>query len=474
VNTQGPGTFRDYLRIARRQAWIIVAVTVLGVLGAAFFSARQDKLYEASATVLVSGFDPSQPPDMFLQTQADIATDSPELAERVRRALHLQNDPPISVAPRTNSALLTFSSTTSVPALSAKIATEYAEQFKKFQQRLAAADVKTAAAFLVRPAAPGTQVQPRTTRNLVLGFLFGLILGCGLAFLRDALDTRVRTTEEIAERLDLPLLARLPKPSAELRRADRLVTVSEPDGLAAEGFKIMRANVDFARMEADARTLLVTSAHEGDGKSTTIANLAVLLARAGQRVVLVDLDLRRPFIHQFFDLDGPGVAQVATGAATLEEALAPIPLVWPGANASWNGHESDGLQPSGGLLEVLPAGPMPSRLDDVLAKNILAGMLDGLRERADVVLIDSPPLLAGDAMATSAAVDAIVIVLNMDRLRRPVLRELRRVLDSIPTRKIGFVVAGADLGASYTENVINYRRPTRQPERVPSRPTQAK
>jgi Mrp family chromosome partitioning ATPase/capsular polysaccharide biosynthesis protein len=458
--------------VARRQAWIIVLVTLAGVVGAAFFSARQSKLYEASATVLVSGFDPSQPPDMFLQTQADIATDSPELAERVRKALHLRKDPPINVSPRTNSALLTFSSTTSIPTLSARIATEYAEQFKKFQQRLAAADVKTAGAFLVRPAGPGSQVQPRTTRNIVLGFLFGLILGCGLAFLRDALDTRVRSTEEISEWLGLPLLARLPKPPTELRRADRLVTVSEPDGLAAEGFKIMRANVDFARMEAEATTLLVTSAHEGDGKSTTIANLAVLLARSGQRVVLVDLDLRRPFIHQFFDLKGPGVAQVATGAATLEEALAPIPLVWPGG-ASWNGQD-EGLQNPGGLLEVLPAGPMPSRLDDVLARNILASMLEALRQRADVVLIDSPPLLAGDAMATSAAVDAIVIVLNMQRLRRAVLRELRRVLDSIPIRKIGFVVAGVELGSSYAENVMNYRRPTREPERIASRPTQAR
>lgn len=472
-SSQQPGTFREYLLIARRQAWIIIAVTLIAVLGAAFFSSRQEKLYQSSATVLVSGFDPSQPPDMFLQTQADIATSSPELALRVRRALHLQNNPPIDVTPRTNSALLTFSSTTSVPELSARIATEYAEQFKAFQKRLAAADVKSAGAFLVRPATFGSQVQPRTARNLVLGALFGLILGCGLAFLRDALDTRVRSTEEIADRLDLPLLARLPKPSAELRRTDRLVTVSEPDGLAAEGFKIMRANVDFARMEAEATTLLVTSAHEGDGKSTTIANLAVLLARSGQRVVLVDLDLRRPFVHRFFDLDGPGVAQVATGAATIEEALAPIPLVWPGGS-SWNGQGGDGIQHSGGMLEVMPAGPMPSRLDDVLAKNILASMLDALRQRADVVLIDSPPLLAGDAMATSAAVDAIVIVLNMERLRRAVLRELRRVLDSIPTRKIGFVVAGVELGSSYTENVVNYRRPTRKPERITSRPTQAK
>ena len=457
-NSQQPSTLHEYLQLVRRRLWIILAVTLIAVAAAAFFSARQDKLYKASATVLVSGFDPAQPPDMFLQTQADIATSSPNLAQRVRTALHLRNPPPIDVTPKTNSALLTFSSTTSNPALSARIATEYANQYKKFQRELSSAGVKTAGAYLVKPATLGEQVQPKTTRNIILGLLFGLVVGCGLAFLRDALDTRVRTTDEISDLLDLPLLARLPKPPAEILRNDRLVTIREPDGLPAEGFKIMRANVDFARMEAEATTLLVTSAHEGDGKSTTVANLAVVLARSGQRVVLVDLDLRRPSIQRFFDLDGPGVAQVAMGAATLDEALVQIPLVWPGGS-SWDGEEANNLRALGGVLEVLPAGQMPTRLDDVLAKNILAGMLDALRDRADVVLIDGTPLLAGDAMATSASVDAIIVVVNMKNVRRPVLRELRRVLESIPTRKIGVVVAGQSLDSGYSDNLMNYARP---------------
>jgi hypothetical protein len=117
------------------------------------------------------------------------------------------------------------------------------------------------------------------------------------------------------------------------------------------------------------------------------------------------------------------------------------------------------------MLEVLPAGPMPARLDDVLAKNILAEILEALRQRADVVLIDSTPLLAGDAMATSAAVDAIIVVLRMSLVRRPVLRELRRVLDSIPTRKIGFVAAGVEFAANYP-GYVTYRRPARSREPV--------
>ena len=464
TNRQQPSTLRDYIQLLRRRRWIILTVTVAAVAGAAVFSAQQEKLYKASATVVVSGFDASQSPEMFLQTQADIATSSPQVAQRVRTTLHLRNTPHIEVTPKINSAILTFSSTTSDPRLSARIATEYARQFKRFQQELAAAHINTARTFIVRQATPGGQVQPRTVRNTLLGLLFGVVLGFGLAFLRDALDTRVRSTDEITEWLALPLLARLPKPSTELRRHNRLVTVRDPDGIGAEGFKILRANVDFARMEAEATTLLVTSAREGEGKSTTIANLAVMLARAGQRVALVDLDLRRPFLHQFFDLDGPGVAQVATGAATLDEALAPIPLVWPG-DARWD-QGGDNVQPPGGLLEVLPAGPMPARLDDVLAKNILSGMLEALRQRADVVLIDSTPLLAGDAMATSAAVDAILVVLHMNVVRRPILRELRRVLDSIPTRKIGFVATDVDLGATYSSNAMHYRGSPRSREPV--------
>jgi tyrosine-protein kinase len=465
TDSRQPSTLRDYLQLVRRRVWVIVAVAVVGVAGALVFSVRQEKLYEASATVLVSGFDPSQSPDMFLQTQADIATSSPKIARAVREALGLATTPPITVTPASNSDILTFTSTAASPRLAARTATAYAQQYRAFQATLAKAHLNTARAFIVRAATQGVQVQPRLARNTVLGLLFGLILGFGLAFLRDALDTRVRSTDEIAEQLGLPLLARLPRPPAKLARHNRLLTVNDPDSLAAEGFKILRANVDIARMETEAQTLLVTSARDGEGKSTTVANLAVALARSGQRVVLVDLDLRHPFLHHFFQLEGPGVAQVATGTATLEEALTAIPLVWPG-RPSANGQTANQHQPAGGLLEVLPAGPMPARLDDVLAKNILAGILETLRQRADIVLIDSTPLLTSDALATSAAVDAILLILRTDLARRPILTELRRILHSIPTPTLGFAAAGSEPRADYSDKVKKHRPLTRPREPV--------
>jgi polysaccharide biosynthesis transport protein len=488
---QRASTLRDYLQIGRRRRWIILAVVALTMSSAAFFSVRQEKRYEASAEVLVrSGFDASQSPERALQTQADVASSSPVVARRVQKALRLRTTPDIEVTPKTDSNILIFTSTAKNPELAARVATEYGAQFRDFQRALATEDItralrdveaeiaaldpasprdrvllgtlldkreelksidvlETSRAFLVRPAARGVQVQPKPVRNTLLGLAFGLILGLGLAFLREALDTRVRTTDEVAEQLGIPLLARVPRPPRRLRRTDRLVMINDPDGPGAEAFRILRANVDFARVEMEAKALLVTSAVEGEGKSTTAANLAVALARTGQRVVLVDLDLRRPFLHRFFDLDGPGVTQVAMGSVTLEEALAPIPLVWPGGRAPRNGG-GNGMRQVGGMLRVLPAGPVPGNVDDVLTTHGLAGILESLRKGADIVLVDSTPLVVGDAMALTAAVDAVLIVTRMDVVRRPMLRELHRILDAVPAKTIGFVATGVKPSASYS------------------------
>ena len=153
------------------------------------------------------------------------------------------------------------------------------------------------------------------------------MLGLGLAFLFEALDTRIRSAAEVARRLGLPLLARIPAPRKKLQRADNLVMVAEPSSGSAEAFRVLRTNLEFARLDSDVRSILVTSAVEPEGKSTTAANLAVALARAGRRVVLVDLDLRRPYVDRFFRLfREPGITDVALGEVSLDEALTTIDL----------------------------------------------------------------------------------------------------------------------------------------------------
>jgi Mrp family chromosome partitioning ATPase/capsular polysaccharide biosynthesis protein len=509
--TAHASTLRDYVQIARRRRWTILATVVLVPAIAAFLSLRQEKLYRASADVLVShqnlpgaltgtsGFDVYQTAERVLQTQADVATTSPQVATRVRNVLGLRTIPGVDVKPKRDSNILIFSSTARNSRLSARVASEYARQFTEFQRELAAADIdralqeveagiselvrdgvkrgsalysslvekreqlrtlkalQTSRAFLVRPAKPGVQVQPKPVRNTVLALVLGIIVGLGLALLREALDTGVRSTDEIAERLGLPLLARLPAPPKRLRREARLVMIDDPDGPDAEAFRILRTNLEFVRADKDARTLVITSAVEEEGKSTTAANLAVALARVGQRVALVDLDLRRPSLHVLFDIDGPGVTEVAIGRATLDDALVPIPLETRTRGRSWNG-DANGMRQVEGLLEVLPAGPMPPNVDEFLTGHAVAGVLSDLRRHVDVVLIDSTPLLVvSDAMALTAAVDAVVAVLIVTRMnvvRRPMLRELRRVLDAIPAQKLGFVATGVGTTDSYYHRYV--------------------
>jgi succinoglycan biosynthesis transport protein ExoP len=504
----------DYLRVVRRRKWLIVAVTVLLSVVALVWSLRREPLYRASSEVLLSrttlvpditgALEPtfSQQPDRIAKTEASVAA-VPAVAERVLKAAHVTGMTPeqflahSSATAKTDADLLVLSVEAGDPKLAALLATAYAREFTAYRKQLDTAAIQTALVNLkaridelrkskrrdqallselqakaeqlktaealatgntsvIREATTATKVQPRPLRDALLAAGVGLLLGILLAFFRDAVDTRIRSAEEIAARLEVPLLARIPEPPRPLQMTHRLVMLADPNGTAAEAFRMLRANLDFVNLERRARTIMVTSASEREGKSTTVANLALSLARAGKDVVLVDLDLRRPFLHTFFDLERePGLTQVVLDEATLEQALS---RVWAsetpeqdavpvnaGSKKSVSGGETNGRASLGGFLEVLTAGTLPPNAGEFVATRSLGSVLDQLRERADFVLIDAPPLIGiGDAMTISAKVDGVVLVTRMNRLRRPLLGELHRLLGTSPAETLGFVVTGAE------------------------------
>ena len=225
--------------------------------------------------------------------------------------------------------------------------------------------------------------------------------------------------------------------------------LAAPRSAEAESFRVLRATLDFANAEHGSRTIMITSAVDSEGKSTTVANLAVALARAGRRVVLIDADVGRPHLHRLFSLDErPGLTDLELGDTKLEEALQPISLTEEASDAEHSGVRMDPI----GSLEVLPGGSALQDPDELGFDNAVGRIIQRLRDRADIVLVDAPPLLMGHAIALSAHVDAVVVVVRLKALRASALQDMSRILEASPATKLGFILTGVDKSEGYGQH----------------------
>jgi Mrp family chromosome partitioning ATPase/capsular polysaccharide biosynthesis protein len=506
----GATSLSDYLRVLRRRWWIVVACAVLVPAAAYYYSARQPSQYQASAEVYLSsqdlagaltGISTGYVDESRLADTAATLAHTPTVAERAVTLSGAKNVAPgallgsTSVVPSANANILTFTVTNHDPTLAARLATAYAQAFtayrgqldsdavrrarKELQARLQALAaggqgtsalanslrdkdeqlatlqaLTTSRTYVISTPQGAGLVSPQPRRDATFGLLLGLVLGIGLALLVEALDTRIRSGSEIGEYLKVPQIGVISAPPKKLLKSDQLVMMAQPRGNQAEEYRVLRTNLDFVSLAADeVRSVLITSAVEQEGKSTVAANLAIALARSGKRVCLVDLDLRRPYIDRFFHLlHGRGVTDVALGNASLDEALMEIDLV-----TGLEGRHSAPLQGSAaatdgdsGRLDVLVSGPLPPDPGEFVSTRKLADILAALHDRYDLVVIDSPPLLrVGDAMTLSSRVDGLIVLTRLNAVRRPMLRELSRMLESVPAAKLGYVVTGLQAEASY-------------------------
>ena len=489
-------SLREYVQIAQRRKWIIALGAVLVPFAAIVISFLQHPTYGSSAEVLINRqniaqtltgtIDPTaSDATRVLATQVALA----RLPDVAKRALALAGTdgsgltPPrflrhTSVTEKPEADVLVFTAKARTQRGAETLATSYARAFVDYRHRLDTSALKQALhdadaqlqklrdagqiqsplyskisasaqqlqtiqtlqganASVIKTAETAPQISPRPRRNAFIGLGLGIILGIVLAFVVEALDTRIRSTDAILRQLNLPLLARIPSPPSRLAQNNRIAMLEERHGPHAESFRVLRTNLEFFNLDLQARTILVTSPMSNEGKSTTAANLAVAFARAGRHVLLVDLDLRRPTLDRFFDLRGlPGVVDVLDGDVSLDEVIAEQPT-----------HDShDGR----GSLHVLPAGRVSSEAGELLLTRGLNSLLDRLAKQADIVLIDSPPMLnVGDALGLSARVDAMLVVVRLNEIKRTELKELGRMLDAALAPKLGFVVTGADEEPDY-------------------------
>lgn len=285
---------------------------------------------------------------------------------------------------------------------------------------------------VITPPLPGEQVFPKAILVFPVALFMGLMTGFGLGYLAEVTDKNFHTPEEIRGRLGLPVIGHIPvlKEDKELLQKievertplhPRICTHYRPRSRDAEAYRAVRTALYFSTRGRGYKTIQVTSPNMGDGKSTLAANLAVSIAQSGKKVILIDADFRRPQQNELFGLTNTvGFASMLSGTATLEEAL----------------HET--AVPG---LSIIPSGPPPANPAELLTSQRFKEMLDAVAEQCDLVLIDTPPLLAvSDPSVIAPRVDGVVLALRLGKKSRPHAEQAKEVLHSLGSHILGVVV----------------------------------
>ncbi|MFL6514753.1 MAG: GumC family protein [Chthoniobacterales bacterium] len=297
---------------------------------------------------------------------------------------------------------------------------------------------------------PSYPVRPRVGLNLMLGGLVGLVVGLGLAFFIEYLDTSVKTMEDVENLLGLPVLAIIPK-NIHLLHKDQGDT---PD---AEAYRILRTNIEFNRKSPQANTISLVSGGPGEGKSTTIANLAFISAQGGYSTLVVDADLRRPVQHDIFELDNTiGLTNYLTTEMDLHEVIFPTVVE---------------------NLSLLPSGILPSDAVGILNSQRMSDLIAELKQRYDIVFFDSPPMLGvSDASVLASEVDQTIIVVQHRRFPRAMLTRVKQAVIGVGGSVLGVVLNNVDLKHDqnyyYYTNYYGYYSP-REKDNKRRRPQEA-
>lgn len=286
--------------------------------------------------------------------------------------------------------------------------------------------------------APLSPTAPNVPLNVILGAVGGLLLGIGAAFVAEQLDDSVKTAADVHEACGLATIGSIGQSRIDPKKEKIywLVTLLYPRAAVAESFRSLRTSLQFASIDQDVQTLLVTSPLPGDGKTTIAANLAVAFALAGRRTILVDADLRRPTVHQVFGLSGEsGLTNLLRSDPTRvsqELRATEVPN-----------------------LQILPCGAIPPNPAEILGSQRMGAVLDGLRSVADIVVLDSAPLqVVTDASVLAARVDATLVVAMSGSTSRGALRRGTESLRRSHAHIVGVVLnrvprQAADLYSSY-------------------------
>ncbi|MGY2064494.1 polysaccharide biosynthesis tyrosine autokinase [Blastococcus sp. SYSU DS0619] len=426
---------RGYLDVLVRR-WLTVVVVGAVCLGASLgLSLAATPVYSASASLFFSLQSGNNANELaqgsnFTQNQmasyAALATTAAVLRP-VIEDLELGTDlrdlaRQIRVTTPNDTVVLEIQVSSTSAAQAAEIANAVAEHLTQAVDDLAPVDTQgnaTVRSSVVAPAVePRYQTSPNTRLNLVVGALLGMVLGVLIALLREALDTRVRSADDVRPLTDAPVLAQLPLHPAS---AGGLVVHQLPRSPQAELYRQLRTATQFLRIGGRPLMLAVTSALPGEGKSTVATNLALALSETTDRVLLVDADLRRPTVADRLGLEGAaGLSTVLVGRASFDDVV-----------QEWGAPG----------LAVLTAGEIPPNPAELLSSPGMAELAAQVRDRYDVVIWDSAPLLpVTDTQVLSAHTDGVLLVASGRRLQRAQLTASLDALRQVEARLVGVVL----------------------------------
>ena len=482
---------RFYISLLRRRGLWVIAIMLLGLGAGIAVPLSQQKQYSATAQLLVQSAGDVNPAVGLTQnpvTSTDVQTElqlinSAQVQGQVRAKLG--EAPPVSASEVSQTNVIAVTATSPVPARAAVIANTYARAFvaartaatvsslataenqltgqisaitKEIKQtpkgsaaqlsalssqqavlkgqlaqlQVAGSEASTGLQFITPAQVPAAPSSPNPAQDALLGLMTGLILGIGAAFLRESLDDRLAGGEAVGGVAGAPVLATVPLVPAWRRAgAPVLAALSDPTSTAAEAYRSLRTSLQFARQDRTLRSILVTSSSTGEGKTSTVVNLGTVFAQAGERVVLVSCDLRRPRLSLLQGLKEPAeLSSVLTGRSSLNDALTEV----PGAGGLWT-------------LDTWTVVPNPTEL---LSGQRMRDILTQLTERFDVVLIDSPPVLpVADAMILTAYADAVLLVVASGQTRRAELRRATGKLAQANAPVVGVVLNKATAQDGY-------------------------
>jgi capsular exopolysaccharide synthesis family protein len=426
---------RAYLRLIRRHWWIVLVALMAALGTATLVTVRTPPRYEASVTFFVTvpsqGVADAYQGGLFLQQRvksyANLLT-SDRLAQSVVAEAPLgltadQVQRRVTTSYESDTVLLRvmFTDTDQNRALkiTETLAAKFVELVQKVETPTDSKAVPVKLEVVSGPRVSSDPVSPQPTRNLVIGGLLGLLLGVALAVLRGLADVRMRDATALQRVTGSPLLGQIPFEAGA--RSAPLIVGEAASSARAEAVRKLRTNLRFVDVHEPARVIAVTSALQGEGKTTLSCNVAIALAEAGWRVLLIDADLRRPKVAEYLGLDGGvGLTDVLVGDVQVGDVV-----------QRW-GEKS---------LLVLPSGSTPPNPSELLGSKAMADLLLALRESADIVIVDTAPLLAvTDGVVVAVQADGALLVTQQGRTSSSQVAAAARSLHSVSVRLLGCVL----------------------------------